>query len=149
MRVEQSKLTSTDLAMRDGSRLYCLISTAAVCVSHSPNQASRKPSTNPSQFIFHLHGSDDIFCRRVAAETHYTVLDIEYRLAPEHPFPAAPHDAADALKYVLSRPDLYDNSRIAVSGFSAGGNLALGLVLAQDFPRDTIQSLLQIGRAHV
>jgi acetyl esterase/lipase len=87
-----------------------------------------------------LHGSDDAFCRRIANEAGYTVLDVSYRLAPEHPFPAAINDIEDAILYVLSQPALYDSSKFSISGFSSGGTLAL--IATQLFPRDTFASLI-------
>lgn len=65
-----------------------------------------------SGFILPLHGSDDVFCRRIASETGHVVLDVQYRLAPEDPFPAAPHDTEDALRYVLARPEEYEASKV-------------------------------------
>ncbi|KAL4897539.1 Alpha/Beta hydrolase protein [Aspergillus ambiguus] len=94
-----------------------------------------------SGFLIPLHGSDDEFCRRISRETDYTVLDIRYRLAPENPFPAAFHDVEDAVNWVLQRPDDFDLSRVSISGFSAGGNLALG-VSSCVFPHDTFHSVL-------
>jgi acetyl esterase/lipase len=85
-----------------------------------------------------LYGADDDFCRLIATATGYVVLDVEYRLAPEHPFPAAVNDVEDAVKYVLSRPEEYNISQISVSGFSSGGTLAL--VALTLFPRGTFQS---------
>ncbi|GAC95266.1 esterase/lipase [Pseudozyma hubeiensis SY62] len=53
------------------------------------------------------------------------LVDADYRKAPEHPFPAASHDAQDVVNYILSQPNVYDADRITLGGFSAGGNLAL------------------------
>ncbi|KAF2807128.1 alpha/beta-hydrolase [Mytilinidion resinicola] len=80
-----------------------------------------------SGYVINMHGSDAPFCRQIAASTNLTVLDCDYRKAPEDPFPAALEDVEDALRYVLSRPDEYDASQIHLSGFSAGGNLALAV----------------------
>jgi acetyl esterase/lipase len=96
-----------------------------------------------SGFVLPLHGGDDEFCRRVSRETKYTVLDVPYRLAPEHPFPAALNDVEDAIKYVLASPEEFDLTHVSVSGFSAGGNLALAAA-SNLFPRDTFRSLLAI-----
>lgn len=57
------------------------------------------------------------------------VLDSDYRKAPEDPFPAGPQDAMDVLNYVLAYPQIYDKSNIFLSGFSAGGALALGAAM--------------------
>ncbi|TKY84714.1 hypothetical protein EX895_005794 [Sporisorium graminicola] len=53
------------------------------------------------------------------------LIDADYRKAPEHPFPAAVHDAIDIVNYCLSQPHLYDVNRITIGGFSAGAGLAL------------------------
>jgi acetyl esterase/lipase len=78
-----------------------------------------------SGFILPFHGSDDEFCARVVQETEYTVLDVQYRLAPENPFPAALEDVEDVANWILQKPEDFDLTRLAISGFSAGGNLAL------------------------
>ncbi|MBX2797749.1 MAG: alpha/beta hydrolase [Myxococcales bacterium] len=70
--------------------------------------------------------SVDHHCRTLAAEGQQRVLSVDYRLAPEHPFPAAVDDAVATVRWARThaaslgtRPD-----RIAVAGDSAGGNLA-------------------------
>lgn len=94
-----------------------------------------------SGFILPLHGSDDEFCGLVNQKTGYTVLDVQYRLAPEYPFPAALNDVEDVVNWVLQQPDKFDRARIAISGFSAGGNLALA-ASSTLFPRETFHALL-------
>lgn len=94
-----------------------------------------------SGFVIPMHGSDDEFAMRIAKDTKYTVLDVQYRLAPEHPFPSGAHDAEDVVRYVLSKPQEYDLDRVAVSGFSAGGNFALGLS-GHVFPAGTFRHVL-------
>jgi acetyl esterase/lipase len=59
-----------------------------------------------------------------------TILDCTYALGPEWPCPADTEDARDAYDYVLQHPELYDASKITMSGFSAGGTVALGLSVA-------------------
>jgi len=61
------------------------------------------------------------------AHTHgFVVVSLAYRLAPLDPFPAAVHDVADQMKDVFDDKDLpVDWSRVVVTGYSAGGNLAL------------------------
>lgn len=69
----------------------------------------------------------DPLCRTLCHDSGATVFSVGYRLAPEHPFPAAVDDAIAALRW-LSReaPDLaLDPARIAVAGDSAGGALAV------------------------
>ena len=69
-------------------------------------------------------------CRRLANETGSVVVSVDYRLAPEHKYPAAADDAYTALCWVSEHADELgiDRSRLAVAGDSAGGNL--GAVVA-------------------
>ncbi|CAD6578243.1 MAG: hypothetical protein CYPHOPRED_000487 [Cyphobasidiales sp. Tagirdzhanova-0007] len=92
-------------------------------------------------FIFHFHGMDVTFCSLVSEQTGYIVLDIKYGLGPEQPFPAGLNDAEDAIRYVLSRPNEYDASRIALSGFSTGANIASAAAVAL-FEKPVIDKLI-------
>ncbi|KAJ5053500.1 hypothetical protein NUH16_010572 [Penicillium rubens] len=75
-----------------------------------------------SGFVVPAHGSDDEFCRQMSQKTGHIVLDVEYRLAPENPFPAALNDTEDAINWVLEQPTKFDISKVAISGFSADGH---------------------------
>jgi acetyl esterase/lipase len=87
-------------------------------------------------------GQDRAFCRRVADELGVVVVSVEYRLAPEHPFPTPLEDCYTALQWLASQPDI-DPARIAVGGQSAGGGLAAALtLLAQE--RGEIRPVLQL-----
>src|SRR6195952_2903970 len=70
--------------------------------------------------------SHDVVCRKLAHEGELIVISIDYRLAPEHKFPAAVDDAIMAVKWVASNAKQLgvDATRLMVSGDSAGGNLA-------------------------
>ncbi|KAG5659615.1 hypothetical protein KAF25_002174 [Fusarium avenaceum] len=70
-------------------------------------------------------GMDHEFCEKIANESGVLVLDVDYRKAPEYPFPAAVEDVEDVLRWVESQPRLFDTARVALSGFSSGANLAL------------------------
>ncbi len=73
---------------------------------------------------------DDI-CRRLANEVECIIVSIDYRLAPEHPYPAALEDGLAVYNWVQAAPELLGPTldRIGVAGESAGGNLAMALAL--------------------
>jgi acetyl esterase/lipase len=94
----------------------------------------------PSPCVLYLHGgafthgdldTEHRGAARVAAEVGVVVVSVDYRLAPEHPFPAALDDCAAALVWVAGHAaDLgVDRDRIAVRGASAGGGLAAAVAL--------------------
>lgn len=73
-------------------------------------------------------GIDDArFARFVLERCNAVFISVNYRLAPEYPFPTAVEDGADALLYVIQNTDKLrvDPRRIATSGFLAGGNLVI------------------------
>jgi acetyl esterase/lipase len=73
-------------------------------------------------------GQDDVLCRRFARELNATVASVDYRLAPEHPYPAPLDDCYSALKWLAALPSV-DPARVAIGGASAGGGLAAALAL--------------------
>jgi acetyl esterase len=77
-------------------------------------------------FVLGTLNSSDRVCRDLAHLAGRVVVSVDYRLAPEHPFPAPVDDAYAATKYVLEHASEFgmDESQIAVGGESAGGNLA-------------------------
>lgn len=94
-----------------------------------------RPATGTLPALVYFHGggwsigdldSADPMCRRLAAEIGCVVISVDYRLAPEHPFPAAVEDAYAVTADVVRRAGGYDvdPSAVAVAGDSAGGNLA-------------------------
>lgn len=88
-----------------------------------------------SGFVLATFGNDDEYCRYIADKAAYTVIDVQYRLAPEHPFPAAFHDAEDVVTWVQSQPERFDLSLLSLSGFSAGANIALAVASSSElFP---------------
>ncbi|WP_371846850.1 alpha/beta hydrolase [Massilia niastensis] len=82
-------------------------------------------------FTLGLPAQDDLFCEQIVETLGAVVVSVDYRLAPEHPFPAGTQDCYAALAWLLTQaPALgVDTRRIAVGGASAGGGLAAGLAL--------------------
>lgn len=77
---------------------------------------------------------EDLMVARLAKDVQCVVASVDYRLAPEHPYPAALHDTYAALRWLMDGGDAsVDTARVAVGGSSAGGNLAAGVTL---FARD-------------
>ncbi|KUI35855.1 alpha/beta hydrolase [Mycobacterium sp. IS-1590] len=73
-------------------------------------------------------GQDNELCRRFARRLGVTVASVDYRLAPEHAYPAAVEDCYSALKWLMALPSV-DPDRVAIGGASAGGGLAAQLAL--------------------
>jgi acetyl esterase len=93
---------------------------------------------HPTLVFFHGGGwvvgdleTHDNVCRALCARADCAVLSVDYRLAPEHPFPAGLEDAYAALEWVAEYGDraTLDTDRLAVGGDSAGGNLAAAVAL--------------------
>jgi acetyl esterase len=77
-------------------------------------------------FVIGSIATDDAMCRELARDAGIVVVSVEYRLAPEHPFPAAIDDAMTATHWVAANAAELgiDPRRVAIGGGSAGGNLA-------------------------
>lgn len=76
--------------------------------------------------------TEDARCREIARRTGITVYSVDYRLAPEHPFPCGFEDCFDVLTWVTDHSEELgiDRDRVAVGGSSAGGALAAAVSLA-------------------
>jgi acetyl esterase/lipase len=116
-----------------------------------------RPTSAPrSGIIVYFHGgggvigdldTHDVVCRRLAVTTEAIVIAIDYRLAPEHRFPAASDDCIAGYRWVLAHAAELggDTSRIAVAGDSQGGKLAAvvcQLARAQGLAQPRLQALI-------
>jgi acetyl esterase/lipase len=117
--------STEDLTLEGGLRLR---------LYHPHGAAANRPAVlffHGGGFVFCSVETHDGFCRRLSRETGALVVSVDYRLAPEHPYPAALDDAVRALEWlVAAAPRLnLDQRRLLVAGDSAGGNLAAALCL--------------------
>lgn len=89
--------------------------------------------------ILYIHGSAYVICSarthrgltaRLSSATGLPVFTLDYRLAPEHPFPAAADDLESAYRWLLGQG--YDAANIVIAGDSAGGHLAADLLIEND-----------------
>ena len=94
------------------------------------------PEADPARVLLYLHGGGYVsgslnshrhMVAQAGREARARTLALDYRLAPEHPFPAAVEDAVAAYRFLLSRG--FAANRIAVAGDSAGGGLAVALLV--------------------
>ncbi len=115
-----------------------------------------RPDVQDAPVVVFYHGggwtlgtlnSIDGVCRELANRADCAVVSVDYRLAPEHPFPAGVDDAVATLDWVAEHAATFggDPNRLGVAGTSAGGNLAAVVALhAREFDGPTLshQSLL-------
>ena len=100
---------------------------------YTPKKLRKADGLAPGLVFFHGGGwvignleTHDVVCRKLAHEGEMIVMSVDYRLAPEHRFPAAVEDAVTATKWLAANAKALgvDASRLVVGGDSAGGNLA-------------------------
>ena len=95
-----------------------------------------KKERGPSPCVVFIHGGGfvigdrDVYhslCTEIAARLDLPVVSVEYRLAPEHPFPAAPDDCEAAARWIATSPEALGReiTGLVITGDSAGGNLTI------------------------
>lgn len=101
-------------------------------------QPTNQAGVVPALVFFHGGGwavgdldTHDHVCRYLAAHAEIVIVSVDYRLAPEHPFPAPLDDCIQAVHWVFDNAEALgiNNTQIAVGGDSAGGNLAAAVCL--------------------
>jgi acetyl esterase len=106
---------------------------------YTPRKLRQLDGLAPCLVFFHGGGwvigdldSHDVVCRKLADEGQLIVISVDYRLAPEHKFPAAVDDAVTATRWIAdnARQLGIDAARLMVGGDSAGGNLAAVVAIA-------------------
>jgi len=119
----------------------------------------RRDRSGPLPVILYIHGggwilgncdSHDQVTREMALQTGAAVLSVDYRLAPEHKFPAAFDDCYGVLTWLAASGAALglDTTKLAVAGDSAGGNLAAAVALAardRNGPKIAFQALIYPG----
>jgi acetyl esterase len=108
-----------------------------------PGGDERHSAAAAGPVILYAHGGGwvlgdleyaDALCRHLATRTHRRVVSVDYRLAPEHPFPAAFEDVTAAMSWIASSPPVLGAkvSAIALAGDSAGGGLVAAAALHRE-----------------
>jgi acetyl esterase len=117
------------------------------CNENAPSSSGALLFFHGGAFVFGGLESEHARCVNYAQRAECVVVSVDYRLAPEHPYPAAHDDGVTALDWLRRNASSLgvDPKRIAVGGSSAGGALAAGLVLrTRDFDGEWIRAQLLI-----
>ena len=146
LRALRAKMSETPVELRvDISKVnnfYHKGSIGPIKLRKYSNNSSNVSGNNPLIIYFHGGGfvmgdleSHDLVCRHLCKETDTTVIAVDYKLAPEHKFPAAITDAKDAIAEIIKDADnlQIDKDKIILCGDSAGGALAaVGTIMSRD-----------------
>lgn len=94
-------------------------------------------------FIRERTASDDLYCRKLVHALRCRTLDIDYRVAPEFPFPTALNECYDVVRWAFEHGEELgtDVSRVALTGHSAGGNLVAGICMTAHETEDFAPAL--------
>ena len=128
-----------------GIDVLTLPSGAGVRLHRPANAADPTPALlwiHGGGYLFGTAAQDDDVCRQYAERLGITVAAVDYRLAPEHPYPIPLEDCYSVLTWLARLPGI-DSERIAIGGASAGGGLTAALAfLARD--RAEVRPVLQV-----
>jgi acetyl esterase/lipase len=128
-----------------GVEILTLASGARVRLHRPPGAAGVGPALlwiHGGGYLIGNAAQDDYLCRKFARELGATVASVDYRLAPEYPYPLPLEDCYTALTWLAGLPAV-DPSQVAIGGASAGGGLAAALaLLARD--RDEVAVKAQL-----
>ena len=82
-------------------------------------------------FIRERTASDDLYCRKLVHALGCKTLDVDYRVAPEYPFPTALYECYDVVQWAFAHGEELgiDTGRIILTGHSAGGNMVAGICM--------------------
>jgi len=146
----ESNLLTPKLAALETVRevsLQAPVGAIAARLYRPPGLASNAPALvffHGGGFVLGSLDSHDAPCRWLALNAGCVIISVDYRLAPEHRFPAGLEDAIAAFRTVATRAAEFgiDSARIAVGGDSAGGNLAT--VIAQQIRGEAIVPCFQL-----
>jgi len=139
------KLTDLGKPSDAGVDVLTLPSGAGVRLYRPANAAGPTPALlwiHGGGYLFGTAAQDDGVCRQYVERLGITVAAVDYRLAPEHPYPIPVEDCYSVLTWMARLPGI-DSDRIAIGGASAGGGLTAALAfLARD--RAEVTPVLQI-----
>ena len=139
------KLTDLRKPSNAGVDVVTLPSGAGVRLHRPANAAGPTPALlwiHGGGYLFGTAAQDDSVCRQYVESLGITVAAVDYRLAPEHPYPIPVEDCYSVLTWLARLPGI-DSDRIAIGGASAGGGLTAALAfLARD--RAEVTPVLQV-----
>ena len=139
------KLTDFRKPSNAGVEVVTLPSGAGVRLHRPANAAGPTPALlwiHGGGYLFGTAAQDDSVCRQYVDRLGITVAAVDYRLAPEHPYPIPVEDCYSVLTWLARLPGI-DSDRIAIGGASAGGGLTAALAfLARD--RAEVTPVLQV-----
>jgi acetyl esterase/lipase len=125
------RLTRLQRVDNDGVAVLTLASGVGVRLYRPAGTTAATPALlwiHGGGYVLGTAAQDDLLCRRFVKTLGISVASVDYRLAPEYPYPAPLEDCYTALTWLAGLPGV-DGDRIAIGGASAGGGLAAALAL--------------------